>query len=58
MPGRASGDARLPSAGSDAASQEASQVNRQRLTYQLELSREPQRVSHKCSFWIDLDDDQ
>ena len=47
-----------PSVGSDAASKEASQVNRQRLTYQLELSREPQRVSQKCSFSIDLEDDQ
>ena len=58
MPGEASGDARPTSSGSDAAAKEASQVNRQRLTYQLELSREPQRVSQKCSFSIDLEDDQ
>jgi len=51
-------EARPTSSGSDAASKEASQVNRQRLTYQLELSREPQRVSQKCSFSIDLEDDQ
>ena len=39
-----------PSVGSDAASKEASQVNRQRLTYQQQLSREPQRVSQEMFF--------
>ena len=51
-------EARPTSSGSDAASKEPSQVNRQRLMYQLELSRESQRVSQKCSFSIDLEDDR